>query len=159
MSAAGNILASLGTAIGTAFPGYSVDYGLPVYDGTFTGIGKRILVHLAQEEETLQTQSLLGGMMRVEPLLIVSINQPVALAAAPNSLARAQALLEIASSIRAAIHGWILSTVSAPISGAGVLTYISQTTTPATLDMGDNTGTESVTVETKISYTRNAGGA
>lgn len=159
MSAAANILASLGSAIGTAYPTYSVDYGAPVPDGTFTGIGKRILVHLAQEEEELQTQSLLGGMVKVQPLLIVSIHQPVTSTDGSNSLARAQALLNMAADLRGVIHAWVLSTVTAPISGAGTLVYLSQVSTPATLDMGGNTGVESVTVETRITYTRNAGGA
>ena len=159
MSAASEIMASLGAALETAFADYEVIYGLPVYDGTFAGVGNQIRVHLAQETETLQSQNLLGGKSVVQPLLAVTLSQPVDSTDLPTSIERATAIWSIAADIRAAILTWILSTVQTPITDVGTVSFIDFTTTPALLDMGGNTGMESVTIQTTIRYTRNAGGA
>lgn len=158
MSAAAEILESLGTALAAEFTDYTVVYGLPVYDGTYVGVGKQIRIHMAQETATLQSQNVLGGKEVVQPLLSVTLSQPVDSANAPSSVERATALWDVAASLRGEIFAWILGTVAAPITGVGTVSFIDFTTTPALLDTGGNTGTESVTIQTTIRYTRNAGG-
>ena len=158
MSGAKEILSSLGTALGAAFPTYAIVYNAPI-DGTYTGEGKWLKVHMAEEDASLQSQTAIGGKETVAPILSVSISQPIVGADAPESLTRAGELWDLAGSLRAAIFAWIIGTRSTPITGSIILSYLRFSTVPATLDLGATSGTETVTVQTFVTYTRNAGAA
>lgn len=158
MSGAKEILSSLGTALGTAFPTYTVVYNAPI-DGTYTGAGKWLKVHMMEEDASLQSQNVLGGKELVSPILSVSISQPITGADTPESLTRAGDLWDLAGSLRAAIFAWIIGTRSAPITGGITLSFTRFSTIPATLDLGATSGTETVTVQAYVTYTRNAGAA
>lgn len=159
MSAAANILESLGTALEAAFPDHAVVYGVPAYDGTFAGVGKRLRIHYGQEFSALASQMSTGGRENVRPWIAVTIEQPVSSTDAPDSLERAAAIWDLAADLRGEIIAWILSTRDVPITDAGTLSFVDQTTTPGQLDMGGNTGMESVTVQTTIQFSRTTGGA
>lgn len=159
MSAAGSIMASLGAALETAFPDHTVVYGLPAYDGTYAGVGKRLRIHYGQEFSTLASQISAGGRENVRPWIAVTITQPVSSTDAPDSIERASAIWDLAADLRQEIIAWIIASGSTPITDVGALSFVDQTTTPGQLDMGGNTGTESVTVQTTISFIRTSGGA
>lgn len=158
MSGAKAIITSLGTALGTAFPTYAIVYNTPI-DGTFSGVGKWIKVHMAEEPSSLMSQTALGGTELVSPILVVSLSREMTGTDTPESLTRAGDLWDIAGSIRAAIFAWIISTASAPITGGIHLSFSRFVTIPASLDLGATSGTETVTVQTVVTYTRSAGAA
>lgn len=159
MSAASSIMASLGTYLEGEFADHRAVYGLPVYDGTFAGVEKLLRIHYGQEPAALVSQTVLGGRESVTPWIAVTISQPVDSTDEPDTIERASAIWDLAASLRSAIFAWIISTVSTPVSDVGTVSYVDSTTTPSQLDFGGNTGAESVTVQTTIKFTRNAGGA
>lgn len=155
---AGYLLAALDTLVSTSFPDYARVFGLPDASGVFEAPGPIAFIHYAQEDWTVEGNSLSSPSV-TRPRLVVTLQRP--LTTTGSDLATHQALLELAADLRLAIDTMLYNHVAgiAPIPnfGGAPIWSTEGRMTPARLDIGTGS-VESVTYEITLRTVRNYGG-
>ena len=149
----GSLIEALGTKMATAFPGYSIIYGMPVPNGIRVPTGNAVRIHYMQERGTY-SGSQAGGVVRVSPMIAITVEK--AYSSDSTTLATHKASIDTGADLRQAVADMILKHLmgTAPITAfAGQALWISAyMLTPSVLDIGPGQSTESVTAEFTFNF-------
>lgn len=155
----GSLIEAIGARLAADFPDFEIIYGLPAGSDFIGAATPSIRVHYRQERGVFST-SQLGGVVRVSPEIVVTLQQPYTGSAA--NLADQQASAETAADLRLSISDLVMDHVtgSATIAAfAGQALWVTDyTMTDSILDNGSGQSLEAITMQISFEFSRNYGG-
>lgn len=155
----GSLIEAIGDRLASDFPAYEIIYGLPAGSDYIGAATPSIRVHYAQERGAF-AGSQLGGVVRVSPTLIVTLQRPYT--GSQADLDDQQDSAELASDLRLSVSDLVMDHVTGAATIAAftgqALWLTDYTLTDSVLDLGTGSSTEAITLQLSFEFSRNYGG-